>query len=517
MLEFKTYLAFLQEKSIKLLIVLFLFCSPNLIAQQFTLSEISKKDNSNIKFEILGKFKGNVLIYKNIARDHFIAKYDDSMRLIETMPLDFLPEKIFNMDFINYPGHFFIIYQYQEKNIVYCSAVKIAADGRKLNESQVLDTTNVGFFADNKIYSTAFSEDKKRILIYKRNIRNEEITVAARVFDENLKLTDSSRQFFPFDSRIETYSDLAIDNRGNYVFARETNHRRGPFKTTIDFFIHRPNADSLIVQSVSLDKRFTEGLFIKADNLNKKFLLNSFCYLNRKKSFDGLFTAVFDADSIVQIKTAYNVFSDSLRSKLNTTYQYSFDYENLNIKNVVLKKNGGFIILSEEAYSETIGNNNMWNRGFFNNMPMGGFNDYYLYNPYFNYGYRPFNNFGLNQTVRFYSNDIVIANIDSSLHLVWNSLIRKKQMDIDNDNFISFSTFNSAGEIKFFFIERERTRQVISHHGLFPDGEIRRYATLKSPENRYDFMPRLAKQIGATQMIVPFVYLGKIGFAKIEL
>jgi hypothetical protein len=30
-------------------------------------------------------------------------------------------------------------------------------------------------------------------------------------------------------------------------------------------------------------------------------------------------------------------------------------------------------------------------------------------------------------------------------------------------------------------------------------------------------MPRLAKQVGAAQMIIPFVYLGKIGFAKIEL
>jgi hypothetical protein len=518
MLEVISLLNSCRIRKIKnLFFILFVFGFSHSQGQNFIISDISRSDNSNIRFEILGKFKGNVLIYKNISREHFLTKYDDSMSLIESVPLDFLPDKIFNMDFINYPGHIFLIYQYQQKNIVYCNAVKINVEGAKIGEPKVLDTTNVGFFADNKIYTTTYSEDKKRILIYKRNIKNDEIGVAARVFDENLQLTDSTRQVFPYDARSETYSDLAIDNRGNYVYAKETNSKRGSGITTIDFFVHPSGVDSFLTQRVALEKKFTEGLFIKADNLNKKFVLNSFCYMNRKKRLDGLFTVMLDTDSFTEIKTAYNIFSDSLRSKSNTSYQYSFDYENLNIKNVIMKKNGGFIILSEDAYSETIGNNNMWNRGFFNNMPMGGFSDYYLYNPYQYYGYRPFNNFGTNQTVRYYSNDIVVANVDSSLNLVWNSLIRKKQMDVDNDNFLSFSTFNSAGEIKFFFIERERTRQVISNQGLFPDGEIRRYATLKSPESRYDFMPRLAKQIGSAQMIIPFVYLGKIGFAKIEL
>ena len=518
MLELKSTRYNFRAKFIGIFILIpFIFYFNISNAQNFFISEISKRDNSNIRFEILGKFKGNVLIYKNISREHFLTKYDDSMRLIESLPLDFLPEKVFNLDFINYPNHFFIIYQFQQKNIVYCNAVKMSADGSKLSEPQVMDTTNIGFFADNKIYTTTFSEDKKRILIYKRNIKNDVITLATRVFDENLKLTESTRQLFRYDARIETYSDLTIDNRGNFAYVKETNKRKGEALTTIDFFAHKSGADSFLTQSISLQKKFTEGLFIKADNINRKFILNSFCYLNRKRSVDGLFTALFDADSLTRIKTAYNVFADSLRGKTNTSYQYSFDYENLNIRNVIMKKNGGFIILSEDAYTENIGSNNMWNRGYFNNMPYYGMSDYYLYNPYSYYGYRPFNNTGINQSVRFYANDIVVANIDSSLKLVWNSLIRKKQMDIDNDNFISFSTFNSAGEIKFFFIERERSRQVMSNHGLFPDGEIRRYATLKSPESRYDFMPRLAKQVGAAQMIIPFVYLGKIGFAKIEL
>ena len=69
-------------------------------AQNVLFSEIQKKDNKNIKFEILGKIEGHYLVYKNISRTHFLSTYDAQMQLIETNALDFLPESIFDIDFI---------------------------------------------------------------------------------------------------------------------------------------------------------------------------------------------------------------------------------------------------------------------------------------------------------------------------------------------------------------------------------------------------------------------------------
>ncbi|MBU3714280.1 MAG: hypothetical protein FGM46_04955 [Ferruginibacter sp.] len=476
-------------------------------------SEINSRDNSSIHFEILGKYKGYVFIYKNISRDHYLVKYDDSMRIVETIQLDFIPEKVFNLDFISYPNKFHVIYQYQRNNIVYCNAVKLTPDGIKSGEILLLDTTKVGYFADNKIYSTTFSEDKKRILVYKQNIRNGTITIASKVFDDELFLQDSARQVFDYDDRSELYSGLSIDNEGNLVYAKSTEIARGK-DGVLDIFMRKHKVDSLFIRQIPLTKKYSEDVFIKADNINKRFVLCAFCYTSRKRYLDGLFSASFSVDNINAVNTAYNRFSDSLRNPNNADYKYSFDYANLAIKNLILKKNGGFIVLSEDYYNENIAMGNGWNRGMFNTMPFFNMQDYYLFNQY--YGYMPFNNTGFNQSIRYYSNDIVVANIDSALNLSWNTIIRKKQLDVDNQNFLSYSTLNAGSELRFFFLERDRTRQTISSQGLFPDGELRRYPTIKGTDSRYEFMPRLAKQVGSATIIVPFLYLGKIGFAKIE-
>jgi hypothetical protein len=180
-----------------------------------------------------------------------------------------------------------------------------------------------------------------------------------------------------------------------------------------------------------------------------------------------------------------------------------------------VKKNGGFFIAAEDFYSETRSFNNAWNRNYYNNFQNTTMNDFYLYNPYY-YGYRPWSSFNGDQSTRYYYDDIVILSIDSSLKLVWNNIIHKKQYDVDNDNFLSYSVINAGGEVHFLFIEKDRQKHILSNQGILPGGEINRYPTLRSIENGIEFMPRLGKQVGARVMIMPFIQRGKIGFARID-
>ena len=116
--------------------VLFLFQHAS--AQNILFSEIQKKDNKNIKFEILGKIEGHYLVYKNISRTHFLSTYDAQMQLIETNALDFLPESIFDIDFIRYPDYFIVLYQYQKNKRVFCNAAKVDIHGKLKQPISVL-------------------------------------------------------------------------------------------------------------------------------------------------------------------------------------------------------------------------------------------------------------------------------------------------------------------------------------------------------------------------------------------
>ncbi len=215
------------------------------------------------------------------------------------------------------------------------------------------------------------------------------------------------------------------------------------------------------------------------------------------------------------VKTVFHRFDDSVRAKLESNGQKNYAFNNLFLKNIFVKRDGSYVLVAEDFSSQTVGNNNSWNRwDYLYGNPYSYSNDYYYWNsPY--YRYNRFNSF-TNRSVRYYYDNILVMNLDSSLGMKWNNVILKKQNDDDNDNFLSYGILNTGAELNFLFIEKERNAQIISSQSVSTYGKLYRYPTLKSRESGYQFMPRMAKQVGAKQMIVPCVYRGNICFAKVD-
>src|SRR6201996_8291319 len=121
--------------------------------QLITYSEPEREDGRRTNFEIIGKVSGNYLVFKNNNSSNAISIYDTAMHLQQRVPLTFMPERYINVDFVAYSDHCYLIYEYQHKNIVHCSAVKLNGQGQKVGEPIELDTTQVGFASNNKIYT----------------------------------------------------------------------------------------------------------------------------------------------------------------------------------------------------------------------------------------------------------------------------------------------------------------------------------------------------------------------------
>ncbi len=189
-------------------------------------------------------------------------------------------------------------------------------------------------------------------------------------------------------------------------------------------------------------------------------------------------------------------------------------------KNVGFSKITNYLLTAED-YSMQAGrsNYNNWNRwDYLNNLY---FNPYYYspysysYNPYSSF-YRPMNSFG-NQSTRYYYANILILSLNKLGKLEWSQVIHKDQSDDDNDNYLSFSTINSGVQIHFLFNDDKNKNQIIANQSISPAGILTRNPTLKSQERGYQFMPKLSKQVGANQIIIPCVYRNYICFAKVNL
>ena len=496
---------------------LFLLIFPSMVfSQTITYTEPEKDDSRSLEFEIIGKVSGNYLIFKS-NRNHFnLSVYDNEMDLKDRVNLDFIPEKTLNTDFIAYPDFAYIIYQYQKRGTLYCMLSKIDGNGKKMGEAIELDTTHIGVFADNKIYNAIYSEDKQKIMIYKLQKKNEKFFFTTLLFDAQLKLLRKSRMEMPYSEYKDIYSDFFVDNEGNLVFAKSVKDGSRQLASTL-FLITKPAmTDKFEINELNISKHYVDEVKIKIDNINRRYLINTFYYKEKHGNVEGLYTIIWDKQNSKPFISNMIPFATALREEAKAKGNIKYAFDDYFIRHIIVKKDGGFILAAEDFTSQSRGNaRNRYD--YLYGSPYLSSYDYYLFsnsyygNPYRGRGYGSFN-----QQTRYFYNNIAVMNIDKDGGLIWSKVIHKDQFDDDNDNMLSYQVMNSGGELHFLFNERERRNNLIADQSISPDGKITRYPTLKSLDKGYEFMPKFAKQVSATQIIIPCNYRNYICFAKID-
>jgi hypothetical protein len=500
-----------------LLSILFLLLLPaTMLCQKVTYSDYDQEDNRDINFEIIGKMNGNFLVYKNIRQRHKIHIFGDDMKIKETIKLDFIPDKTFNIDFVVYPGYFLMVYQYQKRNILHCMAVKMDGEGKKLAEPVELDTTQISILADNKIYTTINSEDKQKIMVFKIHKKYEKFNIVTLLFNTDLKLiANKNRQSLDFNDYRDNYDNYLLDNDGNFIFTKDSRNGNRENSNSLALIIKEPQQDTFAWHTINMDKSYIDGVKLKIDNLNKRYIINSFYYKRNRGNIEGLFTCIWDRTNTKIFTQDFTILGDSLRDEAKKSGQLRFALDDFFIRQVFVKKDGGFLLTAEDYSAQSRGNNNSWNRwDYLNNYYYSPYSSYY-YNPYYGY-YRPFSSYNSNQSTRYYYANIIVLSTDKTGKLEWSKVIHKDQFDDDNDNFLSFSNMNSGGEIHFLFNDDKNRNQIIADHSISSTGQLTRNPTLKSQERGYQFMTRLSKQVGAKQLIIPCTYNGHICFAKVD-
>ena len=483
------------------------------ICQRISYSTPENDDARSVDFEIVGKVSGNFLVYKNTRNRHAVSVYDNDMKLKEKVNLDFMPDKTLNAEIVAYPDFFYLIYQYQKRNVLNCMGVKLDGNGKKTGEPILLDTTHISIFADNKIYSMVNSEDKQKIMIYKIQKKYDKFNFTTLLFNAQLQFQHRSQIQVPYDDRKDIYSDFFVDNEGTFVFAKSI--KGGSRELVSKLFMITKDALSDKFSEIDLtpNKSYLDEVTIKIDNINKRYLINSFCYNQKRGNILGLYTAVWDKQSNKILSQNIIEFSDSLKNVAKREGALRFAFDNYFIRNVIVKKDGGFILAAEDFSSQT--RSNQFSRlDYLYNSPFLSSYDYYLYSrsPYWYYNSRN----SINSQTRYYYNNIMILNINKEGKLDWTNVIRKDQFDDGDDNFLSYQIMNAGGELHFIFNELERRTELVTDQSINADGKLTRNPTLKSLDKGYQFMPKFAKQVSSKQIIVPCIYRNYICFAKID-
>jgi hypothetical protein len=505
-----------------LFIVTLLFVASQLLkaqAPQIIYTEPEKEDSRRTNFEIIGKFNSNFLVYKSNRNDDAICIYDNDMKLKDRVKLDFTPDQqLINVDFVAYADFFYIIYQYQKRSIVHCVVAKLDGNAKRLMDPVELDTTQIGFAANNKIYTTVNSDDKQRIMVFKINSRNQKnFMFTTLLYNNNLELIGKYRMDMPMEERNDFFTDFLLTNEGELVFGKFVRQNFNEYITKLSVVIKHPDSSNFSITEVDLGGKILDEMKLKADNTNKRILINAFYYKQKRGNIEGLYSLVWDKQENKKIREISSVFNEELRANAKSEdAALKMAFNDYFIKNIIVRKDGGYLVISESEYSSSRGSAfNRWDY-------LGGGNpwlspmDYYYYSPAYGSWNYPWNRWNNNNTTRYHAENVMVLSYDKMGNVEWSNVIPKSQFDDETDNMVSFQLMNTGAEIHFLFNMYERRILMLNDQSITAEGKVTRNATLKNLDKGYEFMARYGKQVSGRQMIVPCLYRNYLCFAKIE-
>ncbi|HMW65702.1 MAG TPA: hypothetical protein PK695_04900 [Chitinophagaceae bacterium] len=487
-------------------------------AQKIMYSEPDKDDTRRMVFEIMGKINNHYLIYKNTrANRHIVSVLDNEMKEVASVEQDYIPggDRMINIDFFPYQDFCYLIYQYQKKNVVYCMAAKVDGMGNIAGNPVEMDTTHLGFAANNKIYSVITNEDKSKIMAFKINTKNKRsYLLSTKLFDNKLSLLKESRLPIEMEERNEYLGVFQLDNMGNLVFSKFLRANNDNINTA-QLMMKPAYSDSIVVASLNIEKTWLDEVHIKIDNTNQRYLLTSLYYKERRGNIDGYYFYVWDTKiGAPYVDTVYT-FPEDLRRDARGDASFKGAFNDFFIRNIIIRKDGGFVIGSESYYTTSRFNN--WNRwDYLYGQPyFNSFGNNY-YSPYYNNYWMNNSRFNNNQSVRYHADNIVVNSFSDKGMPEWDNVLGKNQFDDASDDLMSYQMVNTGGSLHFLFNLQERRNNLLTDYSIAPDGQLYRNPTLKNLDKGYDFLPKYGKQVSSKVLIIPCAYRNYICFAKVE-
>jgi len=484
-------------------------------AQRVVYTEPDRNDIRQTEFEIVGKINGNILIYKSLRDNYSMSVYGMDMKQKDRVKMSFLPDRIINADFLAYPDFCYAFYQYQRRNVVYCMAAKIDGNGKIVGEPITMDTTEISFFASNKIYSVINSDDKERIGIFKINSKNDRnYLVTTLLADKNLQKIEKNYLSINMPERHDYLTEFTMDNNGDFVFARAVQSQQNDNIQRLYLLTKLAGSTQVKETEIPLNNQYLDDIRIKVDNYNKHYIVSSFYSKGRQGNIEGLFTCIWNKDGEAAQTVSFTQFDENLRNEARGDNGIKTAFNDFFIRNLIVKKDGGFLLATESFF--TTGRGGAFNRyDYLYGSPFLRPMDYYMFSPY-GYGYPWWRYNSLGQSTRYNAQNVVLFSFDSTGKVGWRNIINKNQYDDETDAFIGYAMVNMGDQLHFLFNQQEKRLQLLTDQSISPTGQITRNPTLKNLDKGYDFMPRYGKQIGSRQIVFPCMYRNYLCFARLD-
>lgn len=345
--------------------------SPDIKAQQIYYSVPLGDNIQSTSFDIIGQSKDGLLIYKKSYNDHVIERYDQKMKLVDKVPLDFLPSETKMVNFINLHDQVWMIYQYIKRRDIYCEAVRLAPDGSLADKPFMIDKTVHPYrVVGDKAYTTLTSKDKNRILIFEI-LRNDDsllFHIRTFLFDSTMTLLHKGLVSLPYSDPDDKLRQITLSDKGGFYFLYGSqSYLLDPYFKKLSIYYKLPLQNKLISDTIPSEGHLPKTTVLMQINDEQGSLwVNTLNYGPKLRHINYLGTFQLDADRLQLMKKTITVLNGTLRQMISDKKdnpKYLFD--NYVLKDLVLNKNNEGLLIAEKAFLDRNNETHRGDIGFF--------------------------------------------------------------------------------------------------------------------------------------------------------
>ena len=475
------------------LLLLCVFNIATAFGQDVIYSEYQNYDLRSGDFSVVGKVAGKLYTYRSTKDGFFLDIWNDSMTRSATVILDFFPVKIYETKFIAYPDKIVTLYQSLERGKVIQYAAKLDATGRLLGDPVKIDSAKTGFFGANKDYfSSAVSDDKHYVAIYGVSGKGDELNLGVTVLDDNLVKVNRFQSPFAGEGRMEHGIGL-LGNDATFYIPAYSAVGSDDYAEKL-WLVSRKVGEKIFVHSpLALNGKFAANIFFRVDNASNRIYAGGFYSDKKNGNYDGVIYAQYDINGTTFTAQKLIEFDDALKAATGER-NAKRAFNNYQTRQLIVKKDGGFVMISEAYYTALRSTGSSYGYGF-----------YPMYGP------------AMSRNIREYHYDDILAlSYNGEGAREWHSFVRKDQYSQEDGGiFSSYALLNTGGTLGFLFNNLSSRRSSIQLATIDGDGKENVRTFAPQGGDTPDWLPRSGKQVAARELIVPCLRKRQICFAKV--
>jgi len=481
-------------QKIRIFLLLWLCCTFTVQAQNVFVSSASRFNFQSDDFDLIGRIGDKIYTYTNTSEGYLLNAYNDSMELKAIIALDFFPKKISAAQFFIIDQRIVVFYRAEEKGDIMQYAAIMDENARLVQKPIVLDASKKSWIGDNSnLVVIELSADKKRfgILKFKNNsvIKNIEL----QVLDNNLQRLYKKRFSVQNDQDLSA-RQVEVNGSGAVYLLLEAKSRYASKSSNLQLWVLDGNSSTVQKNQIPLEGKFASGAHIKLDKGSNTCYLGSFYATGRTGNIEGAVYAMYQNNTADPAVFRDIPFDDELRKEATGTVKKK-TFDNFNVNDIIVKNDGGILLIAENNTIITRSNYNSPNFGF--------------YSPFY------YSTLPDASAVEYHYGDIMVLNYDGNGKAVWSKFIRKEQVSQnDGGSFSSYGLLNSGGSLVFIFNDYLKYNSGIQLAALDIDGQVQ-MQRLDMENTRLNLLPRMAIQTGNREMLIPYFNKNNVGVVRL--